>query len=300
MPAVVETMFSARERPWHGLGTIVEEQLTAADALRESGLDWKVEKHPIFVEGESGSYVEVPGKYANRRDSDGRVLGVVGEQYQILQNEDAFSFADALVDSGDAKYETAGSLRDGRRVWLMMTLPEGVKVAGDDIDIFIALANSHDGSQAVTVMATPIRVVCQNTLNLAIGQAKRTWSVRHTASMDGRLDEARRALELTFDYAEEFAKVGEELAAEKISDGRFERIVEELTDVEKHAEGILATYQTSPNLEDIRGTKWGALNAVGEYFDWGRNTRSQEARLKSSLTGTSRRMRDEAYTLLTA
>lgn len=298
MPAAVESMVSVREVPWHGLGTIVGQQLTAREALVESGLDWSVEKQEIMLAENSEL---IPGKYATVRQTDGKVLGVVGEQYEVLQNSDAFEFMDALVDSGDAKYETAGSLKGGRRTWVMMTLPEGVTIAGDQVDLYLALTNSHDGSSAVTAFATPVRVVCTNTLNLAIGSARRAWSIRHVAgSMQGQLDEARRALELTFEYGQDLAALGEELATQSISDRKFRAIVEELTDVEDHAEGIITTFKESPNLEDLRGTKWGAINAVGEFYDWVKPSRTDEARFKNTLTGRNRKQRDRALELLSA
>lgn len=297
MSAEVESMVSVREVPWHGLGTIVQDKLTAEDALKESGLaGWDITKEEVFlVDG-----TKVPGKFATVRATDGKALGIVGKQYTVLQNEEAFSFMDALVDSGDAKYETAGSLRGGRHVWMMMTLPEGIKIAGEEIDLYLGLSNSHDGSSAVKGYATPVRVVCKNTENLAINSAKRSWSFRHVGSMDGHLDEARRALDLVFEYGKELQELGDSLATQKVSDREFENIVAQLTDVEEVFDGIVNNYHQSDNLNDIRGTKWGALNAVGEYYDHMRPTRTAEARFKSAMSGRGRRTRDQALELLLA
>lgn len=297
MPAAVETMVSVRQVPWHGLGEVVEDQLTAAEALKKSGLDWEVEKRPIrIVDGR-----QIPDRFATVRTSDNSPLGIVGKRYTVLQNEAAFEFADSLVDDGSAKYETAGSLRGGSTIFLSMRIPEGIKVAGDDpIDLYLMLRNSHDGSSQATVSITPVRVVCMNTLNLALRNAKRTWGTRHSGSMEGRIEEARRALELTFEYVDGFKELVDELTAKKISNRKFEDIVKELTDVEAHAEGILEVYRNAENLNEIRGTAWGGVNAVGEYFDHGRNFRSDEAKFKSSINGRARRMRDEAQKLLLA
>jgi phage/plasmid-like protein (TIGR03299 family) len=293
-------MMSVRQVPWHGVGTIVEEQLTAADALREAGLDWSVTKVPVFTQIGT-EYVEVPGKYATVREDSGDALGIVGEPYTVIQNEEAFAFADGLVDSGDAKYETAGSLRGGRQVWMMMAMPEGVTVAGDEeIELYLALTNSHDGSSAVRAMATPVRIVCKNTLNFALQRAQRTWSVRHVGGLQGRLDEARRALDLTFEYIEEFKDVANGLASEKFSDMEFEQLVAQLTESETEREGLIEAYRTSDNIDNVRHTKWGAVNAIGEYADWLRPIRTDEARFRNSMAGNGRKMRDKALALVTA
>lgn len=301
MPAAVESMVSVREVPWHRLGKVVDEQLTAEEALVEAGLDWEVKRHPLYihVDGEVAP-VEVPGKFATVRMSDHKVLGAVGSAYRVLQNRDAFAFADGLVDDGSAKYETAGSLKGGRKVWMMMTLPQGVQIAGEDVDLYLALTNSHDGKSAVQVMVTPVRVVCQNTLNLAVARATRTWAVRHVGSMDGRLEEARRALDMTFGYVEEFKELGEQLSNARFTGRQFARLVRDLTDREEEQEAIIENYSDSPNLGNIRDTKWGAVNAVGEYYDWVRPQRSDEARFKNATTGVGRKARDRALELVLA
>lgn len=303
MPAAVETMFSGnRMTPWHREGTVLDGVLTAAEALQASGLDWEVEKRPLYVRAADDGYVEVPRKYATVRTSDGSALGVVGEQYEVLQNEDAFAFADGLVDDGDAKYETAGSLKGGRAVWMLMNVPKGVNIEaeGEATDLYLALSNSHDGTSAITAMVTPVRIVCANTLNLALNGAPRKWTVRHVGTLESKMHAARESLGLTFEYADELGRLATELANQKISDNAFERIVADLTDVEKTAEGIIETYRTSPNLANIRGTKWGAVNAVGEFMEHGKTHRSEEARLLSTYGGAARQMRDKALELITA
>lgn len=302
MPAAVETMMSVRELPWHRLGKVVERQLTAEEALKEAGLDWEVKRHPFYihVDGQVAP-VEVKGKFATVRDSDNAVLGSVGSAYRVLQNRDAFAFADGLVDDGSAHYETAGSLKGGKKVWMMMTLPQGIQIAGEDVSLYLALTNSHDGKSAVQVMVTPVRIVCQNTMNLAVSQAERIWSVRHVGSMDGRLEEARRALDMTFGYVEEFQQLGENLAAQHFSGREFGRMVRDLVpDDEEEQEKIIESYSDSPNLGNIRDTKWGAINAIGEYYDWVRPQRSDEAKFKNATTGIGRKQRDRALELLTA
>ena len=169
MAAEIETMFYVRETPWHGLGTKVMEAPTSKEALNLSGLDWKVEQEKIYTE--NGNVVT--GFKANVRDTDKKVLGVVTDRYKVVQNEEAFAFTDELLGEG-VRYETAGSLQGGRKVWLLAHLPHEYIIAGERISPYLVFSNTHDGSGAIRVAITPIRVVCQNTLNLALNTAKRS------------------------------------------------------------------------------------------------------------------------------
>ncbi len=188
MAANVETMFSVREKPWHGLGVMVEEAPTSADALQLAGLDWEINAKPVFTaEG-----IQIPGYQANTRSSDGSIMGIVSDKYRIVQNREAFEFTDALIGEG-VTYETAGSLRGGKTIWLLAKMPE-TEILGDKFEPYICFTNSHDGSGAVRACMTPVRVVCNNTLNLALSQASRSWSTPHKGNVQGRLAEAWQTL----------------------------------------------------------------------------------------------------------
>ena len=182
MAAEVESMFYTREKPWHGLGTRVEDAPSSKDALRLAGLDWRVVQEPIYKRGRE----KIPGYRANIRDSDRKVLGVVSDRYKIVQNEEAFSFTDALLGKG-VRYETAGSLQEGRKVWLLARLPQEYIMSGERISPYLVFSNTHDGSGAVKVALTPIRVVCNNTLNLALDTARRSWSMIHTGNIKDKI-----------------------------------------------------------------------------------------------------------------
>ena len=205
MSANVETMFSVRAVPWHGLGTIVEEAPTSKEAIELAGLNWKVESKPVFNEKNE----EIPGFIANTRNTDGKVFGIVSNRYNIVQNEDAFSFTDSLI-GGDVKYETAGSLREGKTVWLLAKMPEK-KILGDKVDPYICFTNSHDGFGAVKVCMTPVRVVCNNTLNLALDSASRMWSTRHIGDIQTKLQEAKITLLHANQYMNELNVTAEKL-----------------------------------------------------------------------------------------
>ena len=206
MSASVETMMYVREKPWHGLGTQVEETPTSADALRLAGLDWTVEQRNIQVCGGT----KISNYKANVRSSDGKVLGVVSDRYKIVQNAEAFEFTDSLI-GGEVHYETAGSLNGGKKIWLLAKLPD-TEIAGDKTEPYLCFSNTHDGSGAIRVCMTPIRVVCNNTLNLALDNAKRSWSVRHTGDIRRKAHEARACLYLAHNYIQSLAERADRMA----------------------------------------------------------------------------------------
>lgn len=305
MPHEVETMFSARELPWHGLGVVTESTLTADEAIKAGGIDWTVSKRPVFIDVE-GERVRVPSRYAVVRDSDHKPLSVVGGHWQPLQNREAFDFLDALADEGLA-YETAGSLRGGEVVFVTAKVPEGIMIGGEDRhDVYLFVRNPHNGRDAVTVGVTPIRVVCMNTMNLAMRTAKRTWRCPHLQTLKGRIAEARHSLDLTFEYMEDFRAQGDELLATEMSDRAFDDFLRKCVE-DSGLLGPKATETATTRIKELwtgspetvtRGTAWGAVNAIGEYFDWERDTRSDEARLLGSLDGIGRRMKDRAMALV--
>ncbi|MDP2663459.1 MAG: DUF932 domain-containing protein [Dehalococcoidia bacterium] len=226
MPAAVESMFSVREVPWHGLGTIVQDAPDSERALILAGLAWGVEKRPLYVQHDNQPIL-VPGYVANVRATDGRTLGIVGGRYTVLQNREAFQFMDGLLGDG-ARYETAGALQEGKRVWMLARLPEVYRAADDDTTAYVLVSNSHDGSGAVRAAIVPVRVVCQNTLNLALARAKRSWTCRHVGSVQDKLTEAQRTLGLARDYMKELTNAADVLAAMKVSRSDWDQMVKEL------------------------------------------------------------------------
>lgn len=213
MAANVESMFYVRQAPWHGLGVRVESALSSDEALRLSGLDWQVVQQPIMTTGN----VPVLGYKANLRDVDNQVLGVVTDRYRVVQNEEAFAFTDGLLGEG-VKYETAGSLQNGRKIWLLAKLPDKYIIEGDQIDPYLVFSSSHDGSGSIKVAMTPVRVVCQNTLNLALSSAKRVWSTIHVGDLAGKMDEAYNTLLLAEKYMGQLGMEFSRLSKTKLSD----------------------------------------------------------------------------------
>ena len=242
MPAEVESMFYVRETPWHGLGTKVLEAPASKEALILAGLNWRVLQEPIYT----GTEELINGYKANVRDSDRKVLGVVTDRYKVIQNDEAFAFTDGLLGEG-VKYETAGSLQGGRKVWLLAHMPHEYIISGERISPYLLFSNTHDGSGAIKVALTPIRVVCQNTLNLALSRAKRCWSMIHTGDIKEKIQEAKDTLFLAEKYMDELGKEFEALRMKKLTDKRVMEYIEVLLPIEDGS-----TPQQEKNMKRLR------------------------------------------------
>lgn len=272
MAANVETMFSVREKPWHGLGIIVKEAPTSADAIRLAGLDWSVVQEPIYTNFNR----VVDGYRANVRSSDRKVLGVVSDRYKVVQNVDAFSFTDELLGKG-VRYETAGSLQEGKKVWLLARLPREYIIAGERISPYLVFSNTHDGSGSVKVAITPVRVVCNNTLNLALGTAKRSFSMIHTGNIQDKIQEAKDTLFLAEEYMDCLGVEFEQLRRQKVTDAQVKEYIELLLPMEKAPtpiqskniirlrEDMMKRYYDAPDLQKVGNNAYRFLNAVSDF-----------------------------------
>lgn len=251
MAANVESMFYTRETPWHGLGTRVEEAPSSSEALQLAGLDWMVTQEPIYTETKE----VISGYRANVRSSDRKVLGVVTDRYKIVQNHEAFAFTDALLGEG-VRYETAGALQEGKRVWLLARLPREYIISGERISPYLVFSNTHDGSGAVKVALTPVRVVCNNTLNLALDTAKRSWSMIHTGNIKDKIQEAENTLFMAEEYMDSLGKEFERLRRQKITDQQVKEYIEQLLPIEKDV-----TAAQAKNITKLR------KDMQGRYYD---------------------------------
>lgn len=272
MAAMVETMFYTRQVPWHSLGVKVMEAPTSKSALVLSGLNWKVLQENIYTD--SGNRVD--GFKANVRDVDGRILGVVSDRYKVVQNTEAFAFTDALFGEG-VRYETAGSLQEGRKVWLLAHLPHEYIIAGERISPYLLFSNTHDGSGAITVAVTPIRVVCNNTLNLALKTAKRSWSAIHTVNIATKMEEAKNTLFMANTYMDQLGKEFEKLRKIKLSDRVVTEYIELLLPVDDDAssvqkknvsklrEDLKIRYYDAPDLKEVGNNAYRFINAVSDF-----------------------------------
>ena len=311
-------VFTVGTPPWHGLGTTVASAVTSQEAIGLAGLDWLVEQWPVSAIAPDGTATKPTGRFlANVRSDTSAVLGVVSSKYRPFQNHEAFAFADAIVGEGLAKYETAGGLRGGRRVWMLLRLPEELKVgAGDSLRPYLLLFNSHDASSPLRAVLTTVRVVCQNTLNLAMGIAgSEGVTIRHRGELQAQVDQARVTLGLAHRRLKAF---GDEILAMKrvpMTGGRLGRYFNDvLPELPKHPtdrerknreaalEKLHANFTDGTNtVGGMRGTLWAALNAATEYADYQRRFRGTdqaakaENRLDSIWFGSANEFKQQAY-----
>jgi phage/plasmid-like protein (TIGR03299 family) len=321
-------MFSAGELPWHGLGINVQSKQTAAGALELAGLDWEVYFRPVYMAGQDETGKRVMRKIQERvatcrknKDGGDHFLGVVGEDYQIVQNVAAFDFMDAIVGEGQAIYETAGAIREGRRVWILAKLPEGMTIGKKDhIDNYLLLANSHDGTLALQCRFTPVRCVCSNTLSLALSaQTPYQVKIRHSGNIKAKVNEARQLLGIAKTYFDEVGAVFNQFLMHKMNDTEVKNYFTDVFPAPKIAEGKKSTtpsfdaaitrhekiisqlvhnHEAGAGSEMARGTLWGSLNAVSEFLDHDRYMNkplNAERRFNSITTGSGWDIRQRAF-----
>lgn len=317
---------SARESAWHRLGTVTADALTAEDAMRLAALDrWNVRLvglHATELTADGTTLLDVPNHRASVRthpkSGHPETLGVVGPDYTPVQNEEHAEFLNYLVDESGAHFETAGSLRGGRQVFLTMKLPQTLTIGQDDaVDLYIAASNSHDGTSAFRIVVTPVRVVCANTLRAALRNAKSSYTVRHTSGARGRIAQARQALGLTFKYAEEFEKAAQHMLDAEMSTPSLHSVVNQLwpiadsdsarkkTNHDVRWSTIRKLFEQADTQAGIRGTAWAGYNAITEYANHiaparGANNQAKAAaRAERVITGTADDLMERAFRLMT-
>lgn len=308
------SMMYVGQEPWHGLGTKLDKPATAVEAIKAAKLDWEVVKQPLFAI--SGSVaLSVPDKFAvvpqhKWGKADCPVFGIVGEDYTPLQNREAFTFFDDIVGRKEAIYHTAGALGKGERVWILAKLPSDIQVVGDDIaEKFLLLSNSHDGTSSVQIKFTPIRVVCQNTLTMALSQGP-TIRVVHTRDMQERLKIAEKALGLIHKRFDEIEKSFKGMAGVKVDKKRVADYLNLVfpnprdPDNEKAWERVERARKGASRLFEkgkgngqsgVAGTLWAAYNGVTEYVDHHRIKSGGERRLQSIWFGNGYHVKARAF-----
>lgn len=285
-----DVAFATREIPaWHGLGQVFTGEITTSEMLSLAHLDkWNVHLVPLVTSAPSAKpYFEVIR--TNPATQSHQVLAVVGDRYRVLQNEELFQFGDSILDGG-ATWETAGSIKGGTMVFGSLSInkeftldPQG---ANDTTKTYLLVNSSHDGSCSVRASVTPVRVVCQNTLNLALNSVKQSFTIRHTTNLTQRATQARQALGLTFSYMDEFEQLAGQLFEAKVSQDDFRKMLDvvypidtanakqaQVTKRDNKIDFLMALWLNSPTMETIKGTAWGALNAITERLDYFRDSR---------------------------
>ncbi len=298
------SMFYVGDPPWHNLGTPLSKPATAADAIRLAKLDWTVHKVPLYANDGKVKQLLAKTYGVVRSDMWGKqdcpVLGIVGEAYTPLQNAEAFSFFDPIVGKNAAIYHTAGVLGGGERIWILAKLPTDIVVKGDDVaEKYLLLANSHDGQSSVQVKFTPIRVVCQNTLTMALSEG-RTIRVAHTKDMADRLERARHMLGIIERRYEGIGATFQQMCKVQVDrerlSGYLTTVFPDPTDQDDEAalrrvqhNRLLAEYffdqGKGNNVVGVRGTLWAAYNGVTELVDHRQTKQSADRRLDSVWFG---------------
>ncbi|WP_417355463.1 DUF932 domain-containing protein [Flavobacterium sp.] len=315
------SFFSVKEKAWHNLGQTVEEYPTSEQAIQYAGLDYEVIKSPLFTKGsgvietqhgtEAGSSeLQVPNYFANIRSDNNAVLGVVGKDYHIVQNREAFNFFDAIVGGGEGiLYETAGALGKGERIFITAKLPDYIRVGnGDDVtEKYIFLTTSHDGSGSITAAFTPIRVVCQNTLNAAMRNKSNVVRIKHTSGAKQRIEDAHKIMGLADTLSTQLEGIFNEWAKVRVTDREVKKLIqlalcpnkETLDLLKKGAEDEVSTVfkntvedafayamiSDTQQMETTKGTLFGMYNAVTGYYQNVRKYKDEEAKLQSIVMG---------------
>lgn len=331
------SFFSVQQKAWHNLGQVVQEYPTSEEAIKYAGLDYEVVKSPLFTKSTgiietsngievSGTELHVPDYFANIRSDNNAVLGVVGRDYHIIQNREAFNFFDAVVGGGEGiLYETAGALGNGERIFITAKLPGYIRIGnGDDVtEKYIFLTTSHDGSGSITAAFTPIRIVCQNTLNASLRNMSNVVRIKHTAGAKQRLEDAHRVMGLANTLTDQLEGIFNQWAKVAVTDSEVKKLIqlalcpnkETLDLLHKGAEDELSTVfkntvedafayamiSDTQQMDTTKGTLFGAYNAVTGYYQNVRSYRDDEAKLQSIvLGGTAQARTQKAFELCTA
>ena len=304
-------MFYVEEVPWHGMGTKLDKPSTAREAIQAANLDWPVVKVPLFA---GSKRIPVPDKFATVRKTSNiisrtdPVLGIVGKDYTPLQNKDAFTFFDAIVDEDEAIYHTAGALGKGERIWILAKLPGHIRVVGDDIaEKYLLLSNSHDGKSSVQIKFTPVRVVCQNTLTQALQDGNSCWRVVHHSDIQHRIKQAHEMLGLIKGKFNDLEQSFQHMARVKMDRNKLHEYLVQVYPEQKEEEKIglvrrdrewsehFFSEGRGNSLPGVAGTLWAAFNGVTEWVDHRKTRQNENQRLNSVWFGESARIKNRAF-----
>ena len=281
-----DTMFSVKKRPWHGLGTILDNPPTIQEAIKVAGLDWNVSLKPLFTSTDDGQIDQAVEAQATVSSKTNDILGIVGMNYTPLQNDEAFNFFQPFLDEGLATLETAGSLFNGQKVFITakINLDNSVIVPGDEVEKFILLSNSHNGTTAVRIGFTPIRVVCNNTLTMAHENKKsKLIKVKHGKNVKTNIESLRDTMNLINQEFEATMDQYRYLASRQINSEDLKKYIKLVFTQEKEEKQSFNNDETKETklvreitelfetgrgnyMNGVKGTVWASYNAVTEYL----------------------------------
>jgi phage/plasmid-like protein (TIGR03299 family) len=272
------SMFYHGEVPWHGLGKKLDKPATAEEAIKESQMDFLVEKFPLFTKIKNKE-IDIPNEFATIRTDTNTILGTVGKNYTVVQNREVFNFFDPIIDEEEAIYHTAGVLGKGEKIWLLAKLPDYIRIEGTDdiIEKYVLLCTSHNGSMPLLMKFTPVRVVCNNTLTMALQGAEQKVTVRHTPNAEFKIREAHKKLGLINKLAKELEDAYNRMTKVKMSDSEtvefLKKVFPDTDKVTTKTENIrnkcyeLIKVGAGMEMKHCKGTLWGAYQGVVEYAD---------------------------------
>jgi phage/plasmid-like protein (TIGR03299 family) len=294
---------------WHRLGTELQEACTAEQAIVHAGLDYEVVKAPLVAETPCmGGFADVPDFMATMRADTNEILGVVGKGYKVIQNREAFSFFDGVVDADEAVYTSGGAIGKGEKIWIQAKMPAHIKVGKNDLtEMFVTLYNTHNGQASLKAYLTPIRIVCENTLRLSLGKGhcNDCVSIRHTPNAANRLSQAAEIMGLSKRYADELSILFNHMAGTNVSKTTvndflawaFPATQEEgmATRTINNREKLLSTMESGVGQKEAKaGTAWWLINGYTRFLEDG-GTRDAAKEVDSLLQGTIHRQRQAAF-----
>lgn len=310
---------SAGEKAWHNLGQVVTNAMTSQQCIDLANLDYEVGKTSVMAEipTESGEMIYQPfeQKFATYRKDNNKVLGLVGSRYEIVQNKDAFSFFDAIIDEGEAIFETAGALGNGERIFVTAKLPEDMLVGGEPCNKYIILTNSHDGTSSIIAGLTTVRIVCNNTLQAALKGLSNKVLIEHRIGAKDRLSEAYKVMNIASKYMGEVEGVFNELVKVKCDDDMLRKYIQDVmkpeykvvlseeeqdkmsTRFKNQVDSIYSFALSHPTqiTEATRGTMWGAYNAISGYYNYLAKFKTAEDKFSSQMFGNGHNKIQKAF-----
>ena len=297
---------SNAQKAWHDLGQVVDGAMTAEEAIKLANLDYTVEKADVFMKTQDDTNVIVDGHYSTYRTDTNQYLGMVKSRYEVVQNKDAFSFFDSIIDSGEAIFETAGALGNGERIFLSAKLPDDFTIGTEKIEKYIMLTNSHNGTSSVVAGLTNVRVVCNNTLQAALNGLENKVSISHIIGAKDKIKEAYKVMGIASKYNLEIEQMFNQMLDVKMSEGDLATYFTKVLKPDYISIDGLTQKEMSMRLQnavdmtldfaynhptqktvETTGTLWGAYNAISGVYNYGKNYKNSEDKFNQHFFGTA-------------
>lgn len=324
-----DTMISVKDRPWHGLGIVLTDYPEIEEAKEKSGLNWTAGTRPMYYEATPGQFVAVTGQNAVVREDVNIVIGAVGDRYEIYQNDEMWAFIEMFKHQTKCEIETAGSLKNGAITWVLAKNGAVEYLTGDPIEEFFLFKNSFDGSSNITLMNTNIRVVCSNTMNMAIRNAQNTFKVRHTSSADAQLQEVQKALGMRARFKAKLDEAMDMLVATPLNTSTMTNFLSDIVfpepkqivqtggsvvDIQEASKKALSTRRNKitkvlelvetgagTDINGVKGSAYGLFQALVEWSDHDRSVKvtgrrdRKEVKFENAMWGTGANFKQDCF-----